>query len=66
MGPLGTVRNAAGFDDVAKQAEVGQIKSHREAQTFVFCEVSLPKRLIVTAYLNANLSFNTKQPGVPV
>jgi hypothetical protein len=39
MCALGAVSDAAGFDDMPKQAEIGDIETH--GLSFVFCEVSL-------------------------
>jgi hypothetical protein len=32
------VRDAAGFDDMAKQAEIGEIETHPDDPAFVLCE----------------------------
>jgi hypothetical protein len=48
MRPLGAVRNATGFYNMAKQAEVGQVKSHRKVVSFVFDEESFRKTRIAT------------------
>ena len=42
MRALGAVRDGAGFDDVAKQAEIGEIESHGSDPAFAFDEVRLP------------------------
>ena len=39
MGALGAMGNAAGLDDVTKQAEIGKIEPHNEPPSFVFDEV---------------------------
>ncbi len=38
MRALGAVRNAAGFDDVAEQTEVGDIEAHGKEASFVLYE----------------------------
>jgi hypothetical protein len=40
MRALGAMGNAAGFDDMPKQAEIGDIETH--GLSFVFYEVCLP------------------------
>jgi hypothetical protein len=42
MRALGAVRDGAGVDDVAKQAEIGEIESHGNDPAFVIDEVRLP------------------------
>jgi hypothetical protein len=41
MRTLGAVRDAAGFNHVAKQAEIDEVKTHWENLAFVFYEVRL-------------------------
>ena len=48
MRTLGAVRDAAGFNHMAKQAEVDQVKAHRKNPAFVNCEVRLNILLIVS------------------
>ena len=55
MRALGAVRDAARLDDVAKQAEIGEIESHGNDPAFVFGEVRLPISPIVLDYFNTIL-----------
>jgi hypothetical protein len=49
------MRDAAGFDDMAKQTEIGEIESHDYDPAFGFSEVRLPISLIVPGYFNTIL-----------
>ena len=60
MGALGAVGDAAGFDDMAKQAEIGQIETHGKQAAFGLREARLHIMPIVLAYINAILSWNAK------
>ena len=51
MRAFGAVRDAAGLDHVAKQAEIGEVEAHEHA--FVFDEGSLRQRPIVRQFLTA-------------
>jgi hypothetical protein len=60
MRALGAVGDAARLDDVAEQAEIGEIESHGNGPAFGFDEVRLYIMPIEIRYFNANLSLNTK------
>jgi hypothetical protein len=60
MRALGAVGDAARFDDMAEQAEIGEIESHAGDLAFGFDEVRLYIMPIVIQYFNANLSLMTK------
>ena len=55
MRALGAVRDAAGLDDVAKQAEIGEIEAHGKNAAFAFCEVRLND--IAHCYLSISTLF---------
>ena len=60
MRALGAVGDAARLDDMAEQAEIGEIESHGNDPAFGFDEVRLYIMPIEIRYFNANLSPNTK------
>ncbi len=56
MRALGAVRDAARLDDMAEQAEIGEIESHGNDPAFGFDEVRLYIMPIEITYFNANVS----------
>ena len=56
MRALGAVGDAARLDDMAEQAEIGEIESHGNDPAFGFDEVRLYIMPIEIRYFNANLS----------
>ena len=52
MRALGAVGNAAGFDDVAKQTEIGEVEPHIPIPSFVFDEARL--YIMPIASMNSN------------
>ena len=60
MRALGAVGDAARLDDMAEQAEIGEVESHGDDPAFGIDEVRLYILPIEIRYFNANLSPNTK------
>jgi hypothetical protein len=60
MRAFGAMGDAAGVDDVAEQAQIGKIESHRITYSFVFHEVRFNILPIVIGYFNAILSRSAK------
>ena len=66
VGALGAVGDAAGVDDVAEQAQVGEIEAHGPAcATFEFDEGRLRQILIVNQLLRATSFVNDEATGLP-
>ena len=61
MRALGAVCNAAGFDDMAKQTEIGEVEAHGVNPAFVLYEIKLHIMPIAPAYFNAIVSCSAKQ-----
>jgi hypothetical protein len=56
MRALRAVRDAARFDDMAKQAQVGKVESHGRYPSFALDEGTLFILLIVSAKIEHNIS----------
>jgi hypothetical protein len=64
MRALGAMSNAAGFDDMPKQAQIGDIEPH--GLSFVFCEASFHIFTIAQAKSSTILSSVAKPNVTPL